>query len=521
MSSATVGKLMHDYLHGFEHADSFWHESSLFDHAVRRFSNRIVLREHFRCMPEIIQFSNDLCYSSNPLLPLRQYLPNRLDPLKIRHVREGRREGDGQNVLNRPEAEAIVEAIIQCCQKKEYDGRTMGVIALQGDAQAYLIEKMLLERLGAEEMAKRRLACGNPYHFQGDQREVIFLSMVAAPNERIGALTKETDQRRFNVAASRAQDQVWLFHSVTVNDLSEQCYRRRLLEYFSNPQSRITQALGESAELLQRSALRANRVIEKPPSPFESWFEVDVALDIANRGYRVVPQYEFAGKRIDLVVQGLQAQIAVECYGDHWHGEEQYESDMERQRKLERCGWHFYIIWESQYYALREEVLNGLCVTLRERGILPIVEENNANPLSENEDVSILEEHNDEGDEDVDTDSDDSDEENGVQSQLTMTDRSIGSSVPANIDEALQCKSDVIGKAIIEILKTRPNNSCMREKMASYILQTWKIRTRSSPRQLFAKKVSSIITVMARKGYLIEYKSVNERIKLGWEKYPN
>lgn len=28
--------------------------------------------EHFRCMLEIIRFSNDLCYSDTPLIPLRQ-----------------------------------------------------------------------------------------------------------------------------------------------------------------------------------------------------------------------------------------------------------------------------------------------------------------------------------------------------------------------------------------------------------------------------------------------------------------
>jgi len=56
--------------------------------------------------------------------------------------------------------------------------------------------------------------------------------MVAAPNERIGVLTQAADRRRFNVATSRAKDQMWLFHSVTTNHLSVRCFRRRLLNYF-------------------------------------------------------------------------------------------------------------------------------------------------------------------------------------------------------------------------------------------------------------------------------------------------
>lgn len=516
-----IQRLMHDYLSDFRHADSFDVENSLFDHGRIRFSNRITLREHFRCMPEIIRFSNDLCYRADPLIPLRQYPPKRLEPLKMVHVASGYREGDGQRAINRPEAEAIVETIIQCCHKEEYEGRTMGVIALQGDAQAYLIESMLLERLGAEEMAKRKLECGNPYHFQGAEREVIFLSMVAAPNERIGALTKATDQRRFNVAASRAQDQVWLFHSVTINHLSEHCFRRRLLEYFLNPQSRITQALGEKAEDLRSLAFRANRAIEKPPSPFDSWFEVDVALDIASRGYRVVPQFQFADKRIDLVVQGLQAQVAVECDGDYWHGPDEYVADVERQRKLERCGWHFFRVRESRYYSSRDIALNDLWVILENRGIVPIAMENTIAVPHQKENGFNLIEDDEESFEDTDEQLDDNENNtNKVELSISTADHHGNKSTPTTIEEALQAKSDLIGKHIVEILNNRPNNSCMREKMATYLLKSWNIRTRSSPRHQFAQKINNIIAVMARKGYLVIYKSVNERIKLGWEKYP-
>jgi superfamily I DNA and/or RNA helicase len=63
-----IDYFMKHYLSDFEHADSFDLESSLFDHGKRRFGNRVVLREHFRCVPEIIRFSNDLCYSSTPLI---------------------------------------------------------------------------------------------------------------------------------------------------------------------------------------------------------------------------------------------------------------------------------------------------------------------------------------------------------------------------------------------------------------------------------------------------------------------
>ena len=258
-------------------------------------------------MPEIIRFSNDRFYNKL-LIPLRQYGPERLPPLEHVFIEGGYREGSGNRVVNRSEADAIVEKILELCDDERYSGKTMGVVVLQGEAQAGLIEKKLLERLGAEEMARRRLVCGNSYSFQGDERDVMFLSMVAAPDGRIGPLTRSADDRRFNVAASRARDQMFLFHSVTVNDLSESDLRRRLLEFFEN--TKPQEIAGIDREELERRAAQDNRAVINPPDPFDSWFEVDVALELVRKGYNVQPQVEFVGRRIDLVIEGGQARLA-------------------------------------------------------------------------------------------------------------------------------------------------------------------------------------------------------------------
>lgn len=365
-----VHRLMEEFLYDFRFKTLFGVESSLFDHGKLRYgTRRITLREHFRCMPEIIRFSNNLCYSDTPLIPLRQYGSNRLSPLQHKFVERGYREGTGNRVVNRPEAADIVAKIVELCRDPQYAGKTMGVVVLQGEAQASVIEELLLEQLGVEEIECRRLVCGNSYSFQGDERDVMFLSMVAAPNERIGLLTKAADERRFNVAASRARDQLWLFHSVRCEDLSPSCLRRRLLEFFVN--DHLPQIAGIGFEELDRRAALDNRTIVRPPRPFDSWFEVDVALKLIRKGFHIIPQYEVAGKRIDLVVEGGQARLAVECDGDKWHGADQYEVDMQRQRMLERCGWEFFRVRESAFYSNKEQSMQNLWRLLQERGILP------------------------------------------------------------------------------------------------------------------------------------------------------
>ena len=185
--------------------------------------------------------------------------------------------------------------------------------ALQSNAQDGLIEGELLDGRGAEEMERSRLVCGNPCHFQGDQRDIMFLSMVAAPNERIGSFTGATDNKRFNVAANLARDQMYPLDSVTRGDLSTSCFRRRRLRFFENKGASPHDDPVDWQDL-EYLAVQNNRSRINPPPPFyqpgvvqSSWFEVDVALIIHRKRYRSIPQLPIAELHMDMVVEGVQA----------------------------------------------------------------------------------------------------------------------------------------------------------------------------------------------------------------------
>jgi len=197
--------------------------------------------------------------------------------------------------------------------------------------------------------------------------------MVVAPNESFNALTKKADQQRFNVAMSRAKEQVILFHSVRVGDLNTAGLRKRLLEFFENRNT--NEVNGISKEDLEKVAYQSKGKRDHigPPKEegFDSWFEVDVALEIMKKGYQIQSQYEVAGKRIDIVVMGGSARLAVECDGDHWHNQDNYEDDMRRQRQLERCGWEFFRVRESAFYYNKEQSLKKLWEILESKGIKP------------------------------------------------------------------------------------------------------------------------------------------------------
>lgn len=366
--------LLRQHLEGIELADTFDVDSSLFDHGQVRLGKRITLHEHFRCMPEIIRFSNDLCYKG-ALVPLRQYPPKRLAPFVARRILDGKREGGPQSARNEAEAEAIANAISACCDDPMYKGKTMGVISLLGEHQAKLIERLLLKRIGAEEIERRRIVCGDAYSFQGDERHIIFLSLVVAvkddASKGFSALTRLSDMQRFNVAASRAQDQLWLFHSVMPEDIgNHECMRHRLLTYFYDPARHTAQSVGVDLADLRQQASNPDRP-ELAPAPFDSWFEVDVYLKIADRGFRVLPQYKAGRKRIDLVVEG-RTRLAIECDGDRFHSVENFDEDMARQRQLERANWQFWRVRGSAFYRDPDAALQPLWARLSGLGIEPM-----------------------------------------------------------------------------------------------------------------------------------------------------
>lgn len=374
VTKADVDLLRERWLEGVPQRDSIGTEHSFYDLAYIRYPTHIHLVEHFRCVPEIIQFSNQVCYRANPLIPLRQYGAGRLRPaIKTEHVTDGYQRGRGSNIVNQAEADRLVASIELCCGDDAYSGKTMGVISLLGNAQAQLIQEMLIERLGPDQLEERGLHCGDAYAFQGDERDVMFLSMVSAPGEhhRIGVLADDAAEQRFNVAASRAREQMWLFHSVSPSDLSAKCMRRKLLEYCLNPTVDQTELRDVPIDALRTKARDAERARERAPRPFESWFELDVFLAIGDKGYRVIPQYQVAGYRIDMIVEGMRGRVAVECDGDAWHGPERYEADIGRQRQLERSGYVFWRIRESVFRRDPEAALQGLWRTLEAHGVRP------------------------------------------------------------------------------------------------------------------------------------------------------
>ncbi|MDF1866888.1 MAG: AAA domain-containing protein, partial [Saprospiraceae bacterium] len=226
-----INQLIDIHLTEFPSKNFFGTENSFFDHAKMTSGVSIVLTEHFRCMPEIIEFCNQEFYAPEGinLIPLRPFSTNRLAPLKCKFVQTGYAE----NHNNIPEAEALVEEMKKCIENPLYKGKTMGVITLLGNRQASRIEKLIEQKIDTKEILERKIICGKASNFQGDERDIVFLSLVSAPNEKGTAIISNKNRKQeYNVAVSRAKDQLWLFHSIKTSDFGHGDLRSRLVQHF-------------------------------------------------------------------------------------------------------------------------------------------------------------------------------------------------------------------------------------------------------------------------------------------------
>jgi very-short-patch-repair endonuclease len=359
LSIANIERLRGSFLSEFPFPGQVEPGASLYNLARVMFPDKFVmLKEHFRCVEPIIRFS--MQFYDEPLIPLR--VPRaieRLDPPLVDIlVEDGERRGKSK--VNPGEADVIVDEIEQLINDGALsmmgDGRprSIGVISLIGSEQASYIQKRLMDRIGEAAMVRHGIICGDSATFQGDERDIVFLSMIA-DRKRKQSQTAMQYEQRFNVAMSRARDRMVLVRSVAETDLNPKDLKARVIRHFAEPMPEAVEMCAALIDLCQ------------------SGFERDLFTVLVERGYHVIPQVGSEGFSIDMVVEGESGRrLAIECDGDLYHGPERWADDMRRQRILERVGWTFWRCFGSNYSLDRDGILDDLFLTLDRMNIKPI-----------------------------------------------------------------------------------------------------------------------------------------------------
>jgi very-short-patch-repair endonuclease len=272
---------------------------------------------------------------------------------------------------NRREAERVAELVYQ--HYKQSPNHSLGVVAFslpQADAIDAAVEVLRKKDEGFDEWCNT----DSPEHFfiknlenvQGDERDVMFLSVGYGPDEQgqitmnFGPLNHKDGQRRLNVAITRAREHVKLISSFDPSQLDLSRVReegvRLLKEYMEVAKhgvDAITRAVGQGTE-----------------GEAESHFEEEVYEALRGKGLQLRKQIGVSGYRIDLGVidpsQPGRFLLGIECDGATYHSfKTARDRDRLRQQVLENLGWKIHRIWSRDWVQNRQREIDRVLTALK------------------------------------------------------------------------------------------------------------------------------------------------------------
>ena len=316
--------------------------NSMFDLADYYSINSVMLDEHFRSLPPVINFSNHEFYNDR----IRVMRKDKSDDLvlELEEVKDGKVDADATR--NLPEIEAVVkrvhEIVIEDERKNPENPVTIGIIS-PFRAQVEQLKVSLSKVLSDHMIKKHQIEIGTAHTFQGDERDIMLISWAIANNSFPQSLIFLQKPNLFNVAVTRARNKVINFISKDPTELPEGHFRNYInfLKHYQN----VRQATlsGDIEENIYKNEL-----------------EQIIASQIRERGYKVQAGAEIAGLSADLLVDD---KIVIEVDGM----EDKISSTMPSMKKqaiLERCGFKVNRItfreWQYSPNACLDRVLREL-----------------------------------------------------------------------------------------------------------------------------------------------------------------
>lgn len=339
---------------------------SILDFASLTASYEIMLLKHFRSYQELIGYSSSTFYGNQLQAikirgkPVDQVI--RFDQVEVgdAKVTRGTNEAEGQFILER-----MLKLL------HEEDPPTVGVITPFREQQTYLSKMLFSHKEGRAFEDRLRLKVMTFDSCQGEERQVIFYSMVATQNadalnyifpvsmaDAQQAAEEKLKVQRLNVGFSRAQEMIWFVLSKPISEYHG-CIKETL-NHYANVLEKAA-ALPDADDTDSASPMERKVVDWFKKTPFYLFHMNDIDLfaqfEIGDYLRQLDPTYQHPAWRVDFLItfhapKGT-VQIVMEYDGFEFHfqkgrnvhvgNHERYlsEADVERQLTLESYGYRF------------------------------------------------------------------------------------------------------------------------------------------------------------------------------------
>ncbi len=291
--------------------------NSMFDLADYYSMNSVMLDEHFRSLPPVIEFSNREFYGGRMRVMKKDVSDEPV--LETVYVPDGKVDFDATR--NLPEIEALVkrlyDIIVEDERKNPDKPVSIGIISpfrAQVEQLKISVSKVLSDHM----IQKHQVEIGTAHTFQGDERDIILMSWAFANNSFPQSLTFLQKPNLFNVAITRARYKVINFVSRDPKTLQEGLFRDYMsyIEEYTN----------------KREALKNCKIDE---NIYKNNLEREIAEQIRTLGHTVKAGVEIAGLSADLLVDD---KLVIEVDGVE-DSIKSAVSNMKKQSLIERCGF--------------------------------------------------------------------------------------------------------------------------------------------------------------------------------------
>lgn len=205
-----------------------YRSSSLYDmcdHQISGSDQIYTLNEHYRSKPGIINFSNQYYYGAQ-MVNFKTIKEHDLElGLKFINI-DGFKNDKG---INQKEIDYVFK-IIKAILKHKRVVKSLGIISPFRD-QVDAIRKQVDERLSFAEIKKLNLRIDTPYGFQGDERDIIILSLVIDSDNSPMVHQYLNKPGVFNVSITRARENQHVLFSFKPTQLPTDSILRKYFEF--------------------------------------------------------------------------------------------------------------------------------------------------------------------------------------------------------------------------------------------------------------------------------------------------
>ncbi len=291
--------------------------NSMFDLADYYSMNSVMLDEHFRSLPPVIDFSNHEFYGDRIRVMKKDFGGQKV--LELVEVPDGKVDYDATR--NLPEVEAVIkklhEIVIEDERKNPDNPVSIGIIS-PFRAQVEQLKTSVSKVLSDHMLRKHQIEIGTAHTFQGDERDIILMSWAFANNSHPQSATFLQKPNLFNVAITRARYKVINFVSRDITNLPEGLFRNYIsyIKEYQNKQEAL-----------------ANLQIDE--NEYKNALEREIAHEMRELGHEVAAGTDIAGLSADLLVD---KKFVVEIDGVE-DSVNPVVSNMKKQAILERCGF--------------------------------------------------------------------------------------------------------------------------------------------------------------------------------------